>query len=114
MPKSSMRSFPDLAGALRRQFDIHTIIGGAVDEPQDLARLAAGRPQQPAAPAVNRPPPSARMGGFRVLAEMARGGMGVVYKAQHCELGRVVALKRVARNARCRSNRLARAGPFSR
>ena len=70
--------FPDLADALRRQLDVHSIVSGAVDEPADGVRLlAAGRAQQ--TPTSNQPVETGRqIGGFRILAEMARGGMGIV------------------------------------
>ncbi|WP_165074564.1 serine/threonine-protein kinase [Paludisphaera rhizosphaerae] len=38
-------------------------------------------------------PPVAELGGYRLIREIGRGGMGVVYEAEQRELGRRVALK---------------------
>jgi serine/threonine protein kinase/WD40 repeat protein len=71
-----LRQHPRLADQLRRLLPT-------------LQAFAALGPAHPA----GSPPPGRRLGDFRVVREVGRGGMGVVYEAVQESLGRRVALK---------------------
>ncbi len=80
---SFLSRFGDVAGTLAEAMDGLDFLYGAVGPPPASDPLAApdGRP----APA--------QLGDFRIVREVGRGGMGVVYEAEQLSLGRRVALK---------------------
>jgi serine/threonine protein kinase len=75
--------YPDLADDIRELFPAMVEMEqGKQDRQEDAEQTAA-----PAAPALQQ------LGDFRILREVGKGGMGVVYEAEQVSLGRHVALK---------------------
>src|SRR5688572_137364 len=52
------------------------------------------------------PLPLSRLGEYEIMAELGRGGMGLVFKARHVRLGRIVALKMIIGGTLARSDDL--------
>ena len=75
--------YPDLADEIREVFP--AMVG--IEQVKDARRDEAAE-----APAETLPPLE-QLGDFRILREIGRGGMGVVYEAEQVSLGRRVALK---------------------
>ena len=76
---------PQLADEIRELFPTLVMLERLSPRPEDLAQQCA-----PTGPAAGIPQ---QLGEYRILREVGRGGMGVVYEAEQLSLGRHVALK---------------------
>lgn len=79
---------PALAEDIRELFPAMVEIEIVKEDHQEVAEQAAA----PVAPALRQ------LGDFRILREVGKGGMGIVYEAEQVSLGRHVALKVLPRN----------------
>jgi WD40 repeat protein len=73
----------------------HPELADDLDACLDALRLIGQAAPGPRAPAAGLPPGPApgTLGDFRLIRELGRGGMGIVYEAEQLSLGRRVALK---------------------
>src|SRR4051812_191826 len=92
-PEQMLRCYPHLAEDIRQFFADRERV-------ERITRSLSPSPP-PSAPSLAEEPPSSVRGetgwphvpGYEIQEEIARGGMGVIYKARQAGLNRVVALK---------------------
>jgi serine/threonine protein kinase/tetratricopeptide (TPR) repeat protein len=106
-PEEWLARYPDLADELRDYFAAQEELAHVATPLRRVARAEGdstpwlGNTRPAGAPPADTGEPGAPLpsfGDYELLEEIGRGGMGVIYRARHHSLNRLVALKRIHRD----------------
>jgi serine/threonine-protein kinase len=106
-PAEYARRFPPFAALFPTLFELERALGEAAS----TGGWDSGGGTGTLAPAPEDRPDASRprvVGDYELVGEIARGGMGVVFRARHRALDRVVALKMVLARGRASANEVRR------
>ena len=81
---------------------------GGIEVATSDETVHAGSPTPVSARSGRSRPDGLAVPGYQIVAEIGRGGMGVVYKARHVRLDRLVALKMILAGAHASADEIAR------